>query len=191
MTIIKNSIVVVMAVLLASCATPGSTDSATLPKKGILIVYGRGFVPEYDVAKVSDLAIFASQVFATTLESNLHTYKVPARVYDNHDRTRQPRDLIPALLARGHEDALVQVSVIHEKTEAENNIYIQAQYTPLAWTPESMQADAATLQPGVTRKYKVFSADKSFQEPSISGLAIRFCRTLRKEGFTSSACAKF
>lgn len=191
MTLLKNSIVVAMALLLAACSIPPDTDSAKLPKRGILIVYGRGFVPEYDIAKVGDLAVFASQVFATTLQSNLHTYEVPARIHDNLDRARKPRDLIPALLAREPADALVQVSVIHDKTETENNIYIQAQYTPLTWTPGSAQADVATLEPGVTRKYKVFSADKSFEEPSISGLAIRFCRSLRKEGFTRSSCEKF
>lgn len=188
---LRNSLVVVIALLLAACSIPSRPDASRLPQKGILIVYGRGFVPEYDIPKVANVAVFAAQTFATTLESNLHTYEVPVRLHDNHDRTRKPRELVPLLLAQGHQDALIQVSVIHDKTEAVNDIYIQAQFTPLSWRRDAVQGDYATLEPGVTRKYKVSSADPSFEEPSITGLAIRFCRTLRKEGYTRSECEKF
>lgn len=188
---IKTGIIIVMALLMSSCAIPKNAEGLKAPRTGVLIVYGKGLIPEYDVEKVSAVALDASQVFASTLQSNLHTYEAPAHLHGNYDKRKKIREQIPYLLAVNNVDALVQVSIVHEKSASENNIYLQALYTPLAWEADSNEGRHVILQPGVLRKYKVFSADESFQQPSISGLAIRFCKLLRQEGFTRSECEKF
>ena len=186
----KNIVLLVLSCLLvASCSTNKSSEGKGPIMKNAIIIHGYGLIPKYDVEKATNIAFTASQKFSLTLHSNLDSFESQVDLHGNYDRSKKTRDFVPYMLAAKNYDSLIQVSIDHIKNESENTIYLQADYFPLTWSIIDGKK-VATPQQGITKKYKLLSSEKSFSEPSISGIAINFCKYLRKEGLTKSECQK-
>lgn len=142
---------IMAAVLLTACAAPTvvETKLAQVPARTVLVLTGAGMVPySNDDPRYESMWLQTATTYAQAMQKHIDSSGRRAQLHVKNERGANSADYAAQLLAGARQDAVLQVTITHVKSSAENTIYLSAEFFPLEYRRLSNGQNRAIPQKG-------------------------------------------
>jgi hypothetical protein len=183
--VVRMVFAITAVVLLASCAASVvKTEAPQRPARSVLIVTGVGMVPAAaNDPRYEKTWLEVAGKYADGLNEATKAAGVQTQVHIRRDRNEALDATVAMLVAKDKKDALVQVTVNHVRTSADNTIYLKAELMSLEYVYYSDGTRKAVTRKGAEKSYPILSTTKpDMSKASLSDLAQQFVKELRAQG---------
>lgn len=173
-----------MIVLTACASTAVETTPPRVPARSVLIVTGVGMVP-YAARdpRYESLWLGAARRYAEGLRTAIERTGARAELRIKRDRGIATIDYVKRLLAHEEQDALLQVTVNHERSGSVSTVFLEVSFLPLGSRRYPNGRRGVMTHTGPTERYPILSTSgKDMRNASLTGLADKFVQELRRRG---------
>ena len=170
---IHTYIAILLTVLVAGC-TDVKKEEYIVPSINtrILIISGESLNSVHDDYRINDILFKSTSKFSNDLRKELRKRGAVVIERFNNDHNKSTGRIIGELLAEINFDAVIQVSLIHEKNDNRNKMDLNVSYIPLEWTNNSSGESAVRAVKDPTKTYK------DIADASLSQLALKYTKSL-------------